>query len=278
MNHRTLLITIVETMEHHTLNQKKTARNLIIKAYCRQAFSSPGFYLAAIGTMMLLIFGVFTNLITAFRSKDFLEAGFHISIIKQSISSDAMIMALPILAALPFTASYIEDLQSGYIKEVLPRTGFGSYLTGHLAACGLSGGIALISGILLTTGLSALVFLPMEAAPSADAETAFWLSSLWENLVLFFCSGAFWSIFGMTMAAVTKSKYMAYASPFIFYYALIILCERYFPELYVIYPKEWIQPHNWASGTWGVVILLIEFTVLASGIFWYTASRRIKQL
>jgi len=32
-----------------------------------------------------------------------------------------MALALPILAALPYTASFIDDVKSGFIKEYLPR-------------------------------------------------------------------------------------------------------------------------------------------------------------
>ena len=36
---------------------------------------------------------------------------------------------------------------------------------------------------------------------------------LMGKVLLFFCSGAFWSLVGLTFATLTSSKYMAYASP-----------------------------------------------------------------
>lgn len=90
-------------------------------------------------------------------------------------------------------------------------------------------------GILVSYVISALVFLPMEAPLPKDVKAPSYFAELMENIMLFFCSGAFWSCVGLTFATLTSSKYMAYASPFVLYYVLIILYERYFDALYVLY-------------------------------------------
>ena len=82
---------------------------------------------------------------------------------------------------------------------------------------------------------------------------------------------------GLTAATATMNRYMAYASPFILYYVLIILVERYFPRLYVLYPKAWLFPsRNWMFGAWGVVILLAEFSALLAFWFAFLAGRRLE--
>ena len=94
-----------------------------------------------------------------------------------------------------------------------------------------------------------------------------------------FLSGALWSLCGLTLATMTCSKYMAYASPFIIYYVLIILYERYFDQFYVFYPKEWINPSSkWILGDWGVIMLLLGLMVAIGATFYYTVKRRISQL
>ena len=50
-----------------------------------------------------------------------LSPGYHSDLIMGALSSEAMALALPILAALPYTASFIDDVKSGFIKEYLPR-------------------------------------------------------------------------------------------------------------------------------------------------------------
>jgi len=93
---------------------------------------------------------------------------------------------------------------------------------------------------------------------------------------ILFLSGAFWSLVGFTFSSLTMSKYMAYASPFISYYILIILHERYFEKLYVLYPKEWLFPSDaWVLGNLGVILLLAELMAVVSLAFVITAKRRL---
>ena len=126
-----------------------------------------------------------------------------------ALSSDAMALALPILAALPYTASFIDDVKSGFIKEYLPRTIVSRYIAGKAAACAASGGLAL--GIFIAYGFAALLFLPMEAYPKPGESVPNYFGNLMETALMFFASEAFWSLTGLTFAALTNSKYMAYA-------------------------------------------------------------------
>ena len=72
---------------------------------------------------------------------------------------------------------------------------------------------------------------------------------------------------------------MAYASPFVLYYVLIILYERYFDTLYVLYPKEWTNPSAfWMWGNAGVVLLLLELSIISGLLFFHAAKRRLEQI
>ena len=121
--------------------------------------------------------------------------------------------------------------------------------------------------------------MPMEDTISKDANTYMFYADFLKSIVLVFLSGAFWSLCGLTLATMTGSKYMAYASPFIIYYVLIILYERYFDRIYVFYPKEWTNPSSkWMLGNFSVIMLLLGLTVAVSMVFFFTAKRRISQL
>lgn len=145
----------------------------------------------------------------------------------------------------------------------------------------LSGGLVLVVGILVSFGLYALIFLPMEraATPSEPAgQIGEWLFPFLDSLLVIFFSGAFWSLVGMVSAAATHSNYMAYAAPFIFYYLLIILCERYMKNCYVLYPKEWLHPGQFPYGSLGIVIFLAELSVLLCTVFCMVEERRLEQM
>ena len=219
------------------------------------------------------------QILEAFRAEELLMIGFHDTFIANALVSDGITLALPILAALPFTASFVDDVKSGYIKAYLPRTSRMNYLTGKCVACAASGGLVLALGILAAYVIAALVFLPMEAPLPEDAEAPAFFAELMGNVLLFFCSGAFWSLVGILFATLTNSKYMAYASPFVIYYVLIILYERYFDTLYVLYPKEWLLPSNrWYFGNLSVLIWVGELIVIVSMCFYLAAKRRLKQI
>jgi hypothetical protein len=196
-----------------------------------------------------------------------------------ALKSDWVTLALPILCALPFTAAYVDDVKSGFIKQYLHRSGVRQYIKGKLIACGLSGGLVLFCGIIMAYGLSALIFTPMELALEKDAVAQPYFAQVLMIAATLFLSGAFWSLVGFTFASLTMSRYMAYASPFILYYVLIILHERYFDKLYVLYPKEWLFPSDaWVLGSLGVILLLAILTAVISLSFVITAKRRLENV
>ena len=253
-----------------------------LTADCRQAFLSPAFFLSVTGTALILFLSGFDRIISAFRTiqtGSLLEYGFHGNLVLSVLSSDTAFMIFPIAAALPFTASYVDDIKSGFIKMYLPRMGCLQYIGGKLLACALSGGSVFLLGGLLCCGISSLCFLPLEVAPETGMEYSSCLLQLFQQSGLYFCSGAFWSLTGLTFSAVTGSRYMAYASPFIFYYVLIILCERYFPSLYILHPEEWISPSgNWPLGKWSAALWLLELSGLCSLAFLIIAKKRLTEL
>ena len=250
-----------------------------LTASLKQALLSLGFLIAFTGVVVVLLLAAFEDMLSGFRSAELLSPGFHSDLIMSALSSEAMALTLPILCVLPYTASFIGDVKSGFIKEYLPRTTVTRYIAGKAVACAVSGGLVLALGIFIAYGFAALLFLPMEAYPNPDANVPNYFGNLMETALMFFASGAFWSLTGLTFAALTNSKYMAYASPFVLFYVLIILYERYFDRLFVLYPREWLNPSSrWMFGRVGVAVLLIEFSVLMALAFAYAAKRRLGRI
>ena len=133
----------------------------------------------------------------------------------------------------------------------------------------------------------ALIITPFEAVQTAQEATAqggtidvsaqLTFTDLMGRAFLFFLSGALWSLVGGLFATLTMSKYMAYASPFIFYYVLVILSQRYFSEIYVLNPQEWLNPSPlWNAGIWGAVLLVSELIILLAVLYGILIQRRIQ--
>lgn len=242
----------------------------------RRAICSKTFIMGMIGLVVVIIVASMEKIIEVTRSTEPLSNGFHAQIILDALKSDAFTLALPILCALPFTTAFVDDIKSGFIKQYLVRSSQKQYIKGKLIACGLSGGLVLFFGILIAFAISYLVFTPMELALTAEQTAEPYLAQLIIKSFILALSGMFWSLVGFTFSAVTMNRYMAYASPFILYYVLIIMHERYFDWLYVLYPKEWLFPTaQWVLGDFGIILLIVELTLIISLGFAVAAKRKL---
>ena len=251
----------------------------IYRAEIRQGLINLRFCLALIGIAVAILLSSIDGIINAFRVDILLHYGFHASILLSALASDMMTLVLPILCTLPYTTSFVDDVKSGFIKEYLPRTNIKSYLISKIIACAASGGAVLAIGVAFAYAMSALSFMPMEAALKPGEASINYLSQIVGKVAISMFSGALWSVLGMTFAAMTNSRFMAYASPFVVYYVLIILHERYFPDFFVLYPKEWLNPQsNWMFGDWGVVLLVMELLILASILFYLVGRKRLEPI
>lgn len=249
-----------------------------VTAALRQSICSPQFLLTVLAAVLVLVIGVFADLLSAFQSDALLDGSFHFTVLQKAIQSDAFTFALPILSTLPFSAAFLDELKSGFIKEYLPRTTRRDYLAGKIAGCMVSGGAGIIGGIGIAFGVGYFIFSPMEKALAEGEDYLSAMETFWQNLLLVFMIGAFWALAGMLLSVATNSKYMAYTAPFIFYYVLIILCERYFKSCYVLYPKKWLAPESFPGGVWGILLFLVELSILLILLFVMLAGKKIRSV
>lgn len=130
-------------------------------------------------------------------------------------------------------------------------------------------------GSILAWQIATVIFLPFEITA---LETASDTVSLAKNILLLGLNGGLWSTIGMTISTIMESKYIAYASPFIVYYLLVILYERYFPNAWLLYPKNWLDPEVWPYGVGSAALFLLELTFLCGLVFYIRGKRRLEQL
>ena len=245
----------------------------------QRLFGSAGFWGTSLAVCLFLFVSQTDTIVDVFRKGELKPYGYPLAFIINGLSGDTLLFLTPILCALPYTASFVEDMKSGIIKSLLPRTTKGVYLWSRVLVCALSGGLVLVLGIVLSAGVSFLVFAPMEMAAAEGDSIRLLIGELLVKIQLFFVSGALWSVFGMLMATLTGSWYVAYTAPFICYYILIILYERYFPSLTMIYPKAWLVPGSGCfPGNFGVVLWVSELTVIAMLLFVISAGRRLEHV
>lgn len=227
-------------------------------------------------TAVLIMLNFIDPLIRAYQENSFIIKGFHNELLLEGFHSDALSSFLPILAALPFAGSFVDDIKSKFARFFVIRSSYRTYLASRVVVAFWVGGLMILSGALITWGITAAVFVPLEQ--DVEGLEPATMDILVEICFLLFLTGGFWSVVGMAMSTLIESKYIAYASSFVLYYLLVILYERYFTELYVVYPRSWIDPTVWPYGCWGAAILLIEMTIIFSLLFAFRGMRRLKEL
>ena len=101
------------------------------KALCaslRQAILSRAFLISTLGAAFIPLLSSVQGILSAFRSAELLSPGYHSDLIMGALSSEAMALALPILAALPYTAapttmgSATSDTETGPNRMKLPSS------------------------------------------------------------------------------------------------------------------------------------------------------------
>ena len=261
---------------------------LILRTDLQRAVCSWGFVIGAVSFCLLGISGVMQNIVSVIRGGSIgqLQIGYTMQMMLDALGSDAVLLFLPVLCALPHTAAFVEDFQSKYYRVYLPRSGKRQYIGARLISTIFSGGLAMLAGALLLILLLAVVFKPMEE-PRAQALEVFAFDydtylldlrlQLAGRVLLLFLSGCFWSCVGGFFACLILNKYMAYAAPFILYYVLIILEERYFSAFNMLNPKLWMNPLLTGAGTVGSMALFVtELTLLMAVAYGLVMTRRMK--
>lgn len=146
-------------------------------------------------------------------------------------------MSVPLVCTLPYACGWLDEYKSGYCKLALVRGSMRGYILGKLLACGIAGGG--------TEALAAWLYVTLKA-PDIP----------WDYGRTFLMA-ALWAVLAAVLAALSDSKYLAYGGSFVICYFLVILCERYWPGLYCLYPYEWMDmTHTWPFGSAGVMLLM----------------------
>lgn len=137
-----------------------------------------------------------------------------------------------IFCVLPFSDSFCEDYNSGYVNAIALRTGVKKYSIRRCASVALSGGA--VMGLIVTVTIilcAAAAGLP-ETAESAD----FMRHTIWARMDiilpfngLFFYTGRvllgilfgmLWALVGLLISTLVTNRYVTLVAPFVLYQAL----------------------------------------------------------
>ena len=243
-------------------------------AELKRALTGRQFAIASIGAAVCVLIGAFSDVFAVFTVGGDMF-GAHRVILLNALKSDVMLLAVPILAAIPFSASFAEDKRSGFLKQYLTRTDTGSYLWGKGASSMLSGGLAILLGIMAAFFVLFLVLSPAEYFGQRAVVSL--MPKVLKYILLFFICGCLWAGVGLIASALFSNVYLAYAAPFISCYLLIILQERYLRGEFMVNPRYWLTlAGDWPLEGWSAHILLFVLCLACLPLFFIIASRRLQ--
>ena len=243
-----------------------------LKSDLRRAFGKP-FLFAMLGSMLCVLFGAFSDVLLLFKGQPPSAMLFeHRGITIRALSGSVMLFAAPLLTPIPYAGAFVDDVKSGYLKAYLPRTSVTRYIVGKELACALSGALSLVGGIVLGHILITLVLIPIETFSGMPVDPQ--LGALLGRVGLYGLFGALFAMTGMLLSTMTMNAYMAYAAPFILYYVLIIIQERYARDAFMLNPQNYLTLSGaWPFGGWSAALtilvllacLMLGFYLIAQG-------------
>lgn len=139
---------------------------------------------------------------------------------------------IPIIAVLPFGASFFQDEQSGYLKHIYTKKKKSSYLACKYAVTWLSGGFAALSAYIFSFALNALyvpAVNPTQVALHTNVVDAMSMSDWYYTrpylyfgvygIAIFLCGG-FLATLALCISFIGKNTMFVLAFPFMAYTAL----------------------------------------------------------
>lgn len=241
----------------------------------KRGFSSAGFYVGIFLTALAALSGI-GELAEAARRIDYVKGNLRfIEITYQSMFSELFYFAVPITCTLGMSASYMEDVESGILRYILLRTTKRNYRRSKAVVCALFGGLsmALAVGLVLIVSLFLCPVSPEEMAHASLIDRTYFDYLFWR--VFCVClNGSFYALLGGAVSAFVNNRYMAYASPFIFYYVISTLLDAYLMKQRLFNPREWMMA-GMASEP-AVIVILVLINVAAGICYMRIMERRWK--
>lgn len=173
------------------------------------------------------------------------------------MKGDFGLLTLPALSALPFAAQALHEIKSGAIRPAVFRTGRNSWIIGKAAGC-------VISGMLLQGAAVGVLFLILNGLMRGYAGQWFpWGDGgdFWPMLLRRMLCGGIWAGVGCIIALATETASAAYLAPLCLCYALMMIGTRFFPDVAMLNPMQWVN-----GAAWLLVVLLI-ITIALQALF-----------
>lgn len=184
-----------------------------------------------------------------------LTSGTFLKLAADSLKSRTVLFLLPIVSVLPCGEEYLRERQWNFLRFLIIRRGRREYCLDKMMTTAFSGVLVWVVAGFLTVLFFFLFFFGKEEVWSCPLQTIqeFFIAFGRIGLV-----GSFIASLGAVCAVIGRSVYLAMGLPFVLYYILMILRERYLETFYCMDPSEWVKGEcYWGTGQSGLWIFLL---------------------
>lgn len=189
---------------------------------------------------------------------------------------DLIVFIIPIVSSLIYGGIFLREYNTGFIKIYISRINKKQYVAKKIIATALKS----VGTYLLIGGLIILIYTcffysikEKQILPASE------LGKLILILLRISIIGGIIATVSGILGTVFLNYYMAYGLPFVMYYLLVIIKERYLEKLYTIYPIEWMTPKNyWGKGNWGLWAYLVIIYLIVIVIYKLVLDHRLQEV
>ncbi len=237
----------------------------------KELLQEKGLWVAVVITMAGMIAGI-----PFYDIKPPLESGSFLKFFETALKTQIILFLIPITSVLSMGAVYVRESTGGFLKLYITRISRMEYIRRKTMQIYGSGFMVFFGAGFLTLILCFMFLYPMELKGNISPEH---IINVMKILLRISCIGGIMAGVSGIFAALFRNYYMAYGLPFVCYYMLIILKERYLPDMYCMYPAEWIKcQQDWGTDGNGIWVFLLTFsiiTILLNGLILYHRLREI---
>lgn len=205
-----------------------------------------------------------------------LGTGSFLSMFQEALNHKIILFLIPVVSVLPVGGIYVRESASGFLKLYITRINRMDYIKRKTIQIYAGGFLTLFAAGITAFILCFLGFYPLEL------KGVITLEMIWEALSLLLrisLTGGIVAELSGIFGAVFQNYYMAYGLPFVSFYMLIILKERYFSDLYALYPAEWITcQQDWGANHTGIWMFFGIFSIASMLLHGLALYKKLQEL
>lgn len=210
------------------------------------------------------------------KEGEVLACGTFLRTVSNSLKSRTVLFFLPIAAVLPCGEEYLRERQGKFLRFLVIRRGKKEYCCDKVFTTSVSGALVWAIASLLGMLFFFLLFFAYEEVWSCPKEVVKELFAVLGRVCL---EASALASLSAVLGTVSGSSYVSLGLPFVLYYSLVILRERYLDKIYAIDPAEWIIGQNdWAGEQRGLWIFLLLLAMGVAALHWVVLEKKLEEI